>query len=609
MKLTLTLNIMKHTLPLLTALLLAPLATFAADRPHVLPTVRTFMNFGGDAAWMADKIDLGFKQQVKAVREGHLAIQYALVCTMLEPSEKAEALRKWCSGKGFSYEDCFIHFATDTKVTLHVGAEEAKNPKETRTVPGWDDRNDSDHDGRVSDAEFASRVNAKASARQRREARVPIYYWGPPVDDFVMNVGHAGYQQFIAERHAVELAAEWDGIFFDTVPSDVAGPGLAADVVEYPRQGMEADRWARDLQALFGKVKARQPQKLFVANGWQAEPLVVDGFQLENWLSLATPAHEWRRRIDLARQHDRMGHVQLLQYNPVHDARLVPFGAKLPGVSRERDALYGLASYLIAHGSGTYFGFGLHPYTRVTELWFEAIRVDLGEPEGEYRPSPSDAPAALSGPNLLRNGSLDSLADWRTAEGIALDTTEKHDGTASARLESTDPKAIRIHRQNVTLKPRTTYTVSAWIKTKAVRGGIGAQVYPYDFAKASTSPVAMLSVLGTTDWTRHEMTFTTADDAEGRISFRISEAIGTAWFDDVRLIEGAPPDVPPIFVRAFTKGIVIVRPPKSLDFGDATAIQLPLRSPMLPLRPDCGKDALVTSISLRDGEAMILLKP
>jgi hypothetical protein len=600
---------MKRTSTLIAAMLLAPLAPLhATDRPHVLPTVRTFMNFGGDAAWMTDKIDLGFRLQAKQARQGHLAIQYALVCTMLEPSEKAEALRRWCQEKGFDYESCFIHFAADTKVTLHVGAEEAKNPKESRTVPGWDDRNDADHDNRVSDAEFAMRVNAKASARQRHEARVPIYYWGPPVDDFVMNVGFAGYQQFIAERHAVDVAKDWDGIFFDTVPSDVAGPGLAADIVEYPRQGMEADRWTRDLQALFGKVKAKQLQKLFVANGWQAEPLVVDGFQLENWLNLATPAHEWQRRIDIARKHDRMGHVQLLQYNPVHNAQLVSFGAKLPGVSRERDQLYGLASYLMAHGGGTYFGFGLHPYTRVTELWFDAIRVNLGEAKGEYHPWPSDAPASQSDPNLLRNGSLDSLADWRIAEGIAPDTTEKQEGTASVRLESTDPKAIRIHSQNATLKPHTAYTLSAWIKTKAVRGGIGAQVYPYDFAQAGTSPVAMLSVTGTTDWTRHEMAFTTADDAEGRISFRISEALGTAWIDDVRLTEGAPVPSPRVFAREFSKGLVIVRPPDGEDF-DSGALSLQLATPLKPLRSDGTREASVTAISLRKGEAAILLNP
>jgi hypothetical protein len=424
-----------------------------------------------------------------------------------------------------------------------------------------------------------------------------------------MNVGFPGYRQFIAEAHAVEVSAGWDGIFFDTVPRDVAGPGRTAAVAEYPRQGMEADRWSRDLQSLFGKVKARQREKLFVANGWEADPLVVDGFQQENWLSLATPAHEWRRRIDLARQHDQMGHVQLLQYNPVYDDQLVPFGAKLTGVSRDRDQLYGLASYLMVHGGDTYFGFGLHPYTRVTELWFDAIRVDLGEPKGECRPWQSDTPVPSGGPNLLRNGALDSLTDWRTAEGINLDTTEKHEGTASVRLESTDPKAIRIHSQNVVLKPRTAYTLSAWIKTQTVRGGIGAQVYPYDFTQASTSPVAMLSVTGTTDWTRHEMTFTTADDAEGRISFRISEALGTAWIDDVRLTEGAPPVVTPIFVREFTKGIVIVRPPDGTDFSDATNTQLQLPSSMQPLRADEVKDEPVSSITLRSGEAAILLKP
>ena len=601
---------MKPPLTLLFALFLTsllPLTAFAADRPHVLPTVRTFMNFGGDAAWMADKIDLGFKQQVKAVRASHLAIQYALVCTMLEPSEKAASLQKWCQERGFDYESCFIHFATDTKVTLHVGAEEAANPKQTRTVPGWDRRNDTDGDGMVNEVEFARRVNTKASARNLREARVPIYYWGPPVDDFVMNVGFTGYQQFIAERHAVDVAKDWDGIFFDTVPSDVAGPGLGADVAEYPRHGTEADRWARDLQALFGKVKGAQPQKLFVANGWQAESLVVDGFQLENWLSLATPAHEWRRRIDLARRHDGMGHVQLLQYNPVNDPQLVPFGMKMPEVNRERDQIYGLASYLMAHGGGTYFGFGLHPYTRVTELWFDAIRVDLGEPKSEYRPWPSDEPASSPGPNLLRNGSLDSLTDWRTGEGIAIDTTEKHEGTASVRLESTDPKAIRIHSQNVTLKPHTTYTLSAWIKTKAMRGGIGAQVYPYDFTKASTAPVAMLSVTGTAEWTRQEMSFTTTDDAEGRISFRISEALGAAWFDDVRLNEGASATSPQVFIRSFTKGIVFVRPPEGSDLGDSMAIQLP--TPLRLIRADGSREVTVSSITLRKGEAAILLKP
>lgn len=595
---------------LLLAAILALIATSAptAERTKRLPTVRTFMNFGGDAAWIAERIDLGFRIQAKQARASHVAIQYALVCTLLEPSDQAQALQTWCREKRLDYEDCFLHFATDTPVTLHVGAEEAANPKETRTVPGWDARNDPDADGRVSEAEFAARVNPKAGARTRREARVPIYYWGPPVDDFVMNVGSPGYQDFIAERHAPAVAAGWDGIFFDTVPDEVPGPGRAAAVVEYARVGREADRWARDLQSLFAKVKARQPDKLLIANGWQADPLVVDGFQLENWLHLATPAHEWRRRIDRARRQDRNGHVQLLQYNPVNDPALVPFGAKLPGIDRDRDRIYGLASYLMAHGDGTYFGFGLHPYTRVTDLWFDAIRVDLGSPSGEYRLWDAGARSENStGPNLLRNGSLDSLDGWRVAEGITLDSAVKQEGAASARLESEDPRAIRIHRQDLVLKPRTTYTLSAWIKTEAVRSGLGAQVYPYDFTGAATSPVDMLTVSGTTDWTRHEMSFTTADDAEGRINFRISEALGTAWIDDVRLTEGVPAKVTPVFVREFAKGLVIVRPPEGEDFAEPSGIRLNLPSPMKPLLPDGTTAAATGSVDLKNGEAAILL--
>lgn len=220
----------------------------------------------------------------------------------------------------------------------------------------------------------------------------------------------------------------------------------------------------------------------------------MDGFQQENWLNLATTAHEWQRRIDLAKEHDRLRHVQLLQYNPVHEARLVEFGAKLPGVSRERDQLIGLASYLMAHGGNTYFGFGLHPYDRVTELWFDAVRVDLGEALGESRPwEPQPAAGAETSPNLLRNGSLDSLADWRLSDGVTLDAGEKHEGGASLRIESADAKAIRIHSQNVTLKPRTGYTLNPWVKTTNVRGNIGAQIYPYDFTKAATAPVEMLT--------------------------------------------------------------------------------------------------------------------
>ena len=35
------------------------------QRPHVLPAMHTFMNFGSDAGWMRDKIELCFNRSAK----------------------------------------------------------------------------------------------------------------------------------------------------------------------------------------------------------------------------------------------------------------------------------------------------------------------------------------------------------------------------------------------------------------------------------------------------------------------------------------------------------------------------------------------------------------
>jgi hypothetical protein len=117
----------------------------------------------------------------------------------------------------------------------------------------------------------------------------------------------------------------------------------------------------------------------------------------------------------------------------------------------------------------------------------------------------------------------------------------------------------------------------------------------------------MLTVTGTTPWTRHEMTFTTADDPEGRISFRISEALGSAWFDDVRLTEGTAAPRPQVFVREFRNGFVWIRPAVGQDFSDVTALEIPLKQPMRPLRADGRLESPVSAIQLRNGEAAILL--
>ncbi len=167
-------------------------------KPHHLPTIRTFMNFGGNAEFARDWLDLSFRKEAKSLRESVLVTPYGLICTLVLPhpstgeplSGKAQALADYCVEKKLTnegiLEDMFCHFSEDTNVTLHGGAERAANPLENRKCPGWDPANDRNGDGRVDDQEAARLTNSKATARRPEQARIPIYFWGPPQDDFVM---------------------------------------------------------------------------------------------------------------------------------------------------------------------------------------------------------------------------------------------------------------------------------------------------------------------------------------------------------------------------------------------------------------------------------------
>ena len=604
---------------------LPPAQTFRLDvqpMPHHLPTIRTFINFGGNAAFARDWLDLSFRKEAKELRKSVLTTRYGLICTLLLPhpstgkplSGKAKALADFCVAEGLTTagipEEMFCHFAVDTKVNLHLGAERAANPRITRLCRGWDPRNDRNGDGRVDDDEAGRLVSPEATARRPEQSRIPIYFWGPPRDDFVMNVGHPSYQKFMATIWAPQLCAGYDGIYFDTVPPDVAGPGRSAKVVEYPRVGKGHDKWLRDLQMMFAQIKIAMPGKLITGNCWNADPMANDGRQSEGWQSLDRSLGHWRAGIDQATELDRRGKVQLIQYNPIFDAELAEFGPKLP-VTQERDKLYGLATYLLAHGRFTYFGFGRHPYAGVTKTWFRAMRHDLGTPVGAYYMLADIDPVKdLDTTNLLPNGDFEiadvegNPAKWTTAEPVELDPVVKHGGKWAVRITSKGPSINNINKLHLRLKPNTDYTLVAWAKVDRVRGEPGAQVYPYDFDDMKPG---MMTWTGTQDWSEQRLTFTTKDDPDGRINFRLYGAKGTVWFDDIRLVEGIAVRQQ-VFARKYTKGLVIVKPNAGGSFANETASTHLLDGEFRPLHADGSLGKRIREVTLRNGEAVILGK-
>jgi len=557
---------------------------------HRLPHIRTFVNFGGNAQAVAERYDLTFRSDAKQSRPEIIALNYSLLCTMVIPSEKAEALERFCVEKGLTnqsiLEDMFVHYARDTQVRLHVGAERAENPLETRTVPGWDPAN--------------------PGGRDRAQSRVPIYYWGPPNDDFVMNVGDPRYQQFCAEVYIPSRLQGFDGVWIDTMTSHVPGP--RGEIVEYPSEGPEADKWREDMLRMLCTTKRSLRGTLLLANGWDSQPFVIDGVEHENWLNIATPLPRYEAALASAAERERRGIIQMLQVNPVYDPESNEFGVKAD-VDPDRDRLFALATYYLIAGDRTYFGYGQHPYRQSEQKWFPAIEFDVGRPTGE-RHTFAEQTAEVAGANLLPNGDFERHKagrpdDWTLLDPVAVDTEVFRGGAASVRIDSANTQINNINKQYVTLKPHTTYTLSAWVKTQDIAGGQGAQVYPYEFDGATGADIGIVAH-GTRDWTRMVQVFRTGDDAEGRINFRVYGSTGTAWFDDLRLVEGDHGDWR-ILAREFEKALVLVKPFAG-SVGDDTATTHELPAAMKPLRSDGSLGEPTSRLRLRSAEAAILIK-
>jgi hypothetical protein len=579
-----------------------------ADLPSLRSHIRTFINFGSDLAFIGGTFDLSMRAGAVEFNPDHIAINYVILATMVVPSGKADDLAAFCVEQGLTAEGIdetmFLHFRADTEVTLHVGREHPDNPIETRTVPGWDPANDPNGDGYVDDVEAASRPVPGASARRMSEARVPIYYWGPPADDFVMNVGHPDYRRFIVEVYAAgSLAAGFRGLFSDTLSSVPPGPAGLGELLEFP--GDEA--WGLAVKGLAAEVKRGRPEALLFGNGWDSDPFILDGAERENWINASANLEDLDRRIAAVADTDARGKILLLQYNPVYDPELSPFGVDL-GIEKERDRLLGLAFYYLAAGRFTYFGFGQHPYDSPESLWFEAVDVDVGAPLGSASLSYESVPSDL-GDNLLQNGSFEEDADadgmpdgWTVTPPLVLEEGTAQDGNVSVRIDSDSDEINNICSQTVSLRPATTYTLGAWMRTSNV-SGVGANVYVYDFDGVDWA-ASSIEENDAPDWRHHAVTFTTAGDGEGRVSFRMRLATGTVWLDHLTLVEGEHPDIV-VMTRPFEKALVVARPYDGTIEGP---FEMSLPGLFRPIDSQGTAGGETGSVTLRPAEAAILLR-
>ena len=158
------------------------------------------------------------------------------------------------------------------------------------------------------------------------------------------------------------------------------------------------------------------------------------------------------------------------------------------------------------------------------------------------------------GPNLIKNGSFDIddsglPAEWKIRRysgpnrdvEYTLETNPDHvrSGSHSLRISSKAGHDTSLF-QPTELKPDTEYRLSGWVKSQGLKGARGAQFNIHEHQPNGRTG----AVDGDSDWTGVQARFRTPSN---RTKFTLNalyggwgRGTGTAWFDDVELVEMIP---------------------------------------------------------------------
>jgi len=143
----------------------------------------------------------------------------------------------------------------------------------------------------------------------------------------------------------------------------------------------------------------------------------------------------------------------------------------------------------------------------------------------------------------LNNGTWTG-SNWATPGGVfSVDSTVAYLGTKSLKItqNQTSPQRSGAVQTLTNLTPGTVYTLSGYVKTSGVSGGLGANLYVATFnGSTQLSTINGKGIFGDNDWQRITVTFTvTANTTRVEVYGGLSYANGTAWYDCLQLETGS----------------------------------------------------------------------
>ena len=157
---------------------------------------------------------------------------------------------------------------------------------------------------------------------------------------------------------------------------------------------------------------------------------------------------------------------------------------------------------------------------------------------------------------LLTNGDFElnpinangwNTQDWNGNASFTWATDYTHGGSYSAKVGGTDINAgyNKDGATKISVSPNTTYTLTGWVKTDSV-SGTGAWVWMEQqdsLGYISGTRWDSTQFTGTNDWTKVTYTFTTVSNALNMDVYINLNGSGTAWFDDLTLVQGTPANI------------------------------------------------------------------
>jgi hypothetical protein len=150
--------------------------------------------------------------------------------------------------------------------------------------------------------------------------------------------------------------------------------------------------------------------------------------------------------------------------------------------------------------------------------------------------------------DVLKNGSLEAgggvPSEWRWTDDAngswSWDASIAASGSRSLRVDvpgSTSRRSPTLTSTAFPLRPNTPYTMSCQIRTAALNGSLDVYVVEQD-ALGRVVQRGFSSDSGTHDWQTRRLTFVTSPIAvSASLKFEVYSGHGTAWIDDVRMLD------------------------------------------------------------------------